>query len=64
MTKQDHAAILLRRLLADGPVSVVGIKERAIEAGISFKTFIIAKKEIGIASEERADGWWWSLPRE
>ena len=55
---------MLRRLLADGPVSVVGIKERAIEAGISFKTFIIAKKEIGIASEERADGWWWSLPRE
>jgi len=61
VTKQDRAAILLRRLLIEGPVPVFEIKEHAIEAGISFKTFIIAKTAIGIASEKRADGWWWSL---
>lgn len=64
LTKGDEAEIALRRWLTEGPMSVTDIKQLAEEAAISFATFKIAKKEVGVKSEKRADGWWWGLPRQ
>jgi hypothetical protein len=64
-TKQQEAAVILRKSLADGPVRSTDIRELAKELDISFNTFKAAKKEIGVVAKKRDDIWWWELlPRE
>ncbi|UFW69202.1 AAA family ATPase [Bradyrhizobium sp. WU425] len=63
VTKQQKAAIQLCKALRDGPKPANEMRELASVLGLHFNTIKAAKKEIGIRSERRDDGWWWSLPK-
>lgn len=63
-TKQQEAAVMLRKWLKDGPLRSPEIRALAGEVDISFNTFKAAKKEIGIVAKKQEDVWWWQLPRE
>ncbi len=62
VTKQQQAGFKLRAFLADGPRSARDARELTRKLGYHFNTMKAAKKECGIISEKREDGWWWSLP--
>lgn len=63
ITKQHEACLYLRKWLAEGALASTEIAALAREVGISFNTFKAAKKEIGVLSEKRKDGWYWGLPK-
>ncbi|MCA9935613.1 MAG: AAA family ATPase [Ardenticatenaceae bacterium] len=58
----DRAMDFLRELLERQPVTAKGGEEAAMKAGISQSTLKRAKKQLGITSAKKADGWYWSLP--
>jgi GTPase SAR1 family protein len=62
VTKQQQAASWLRQWLADSPLPSREIERRSNERGVHFNTVKAAKKEIGVKSLKRDDGWWWELP--
>lgn len=64
VTKVQQAAFIIRNWLEDGPKPARDVEQLAEEAGSHINTFKAAKKEIGVISEKRDDGWWWSLPQE
>lgn len=51
----------LRQMLA-GIVSADEVLRRANELGVSERTLMIAKKNLGIISEKQGDRWYWRLP--
>ena len=53
---------LLLHELRDGSKSQKEILARAEECSISKRTMVAAKKALGVQSEKKADGWYWSLP--
>lgn len=53
----------LRRLLADC-VSAEDVLSRAKAMGISERTLMIAKKNLGVISEKRGGQWYWRLPEQ
>ena len=53
----------LRRLLADC-VPAEDVLGRAKAMGISERTLMIAKKNLGITSEKRGGQWYWRLPEQ
>ena len=63
-SKGDRAAEFLEELLADGPHRAQEVFALADDAGISGRTLKRAKRELGVQSAKRDDGWWWSLPGE
>ena len=60
-TKTMQAEETLRNLL-DKPAPAEGILRRIIAAGISERTLMTAKKNLGVLSEKRGAQWFWRLP--
>jgi hypothetical protein len=51
----------LREMLS-GSVAAEEIQKRADEMGVSLRTLMIAKKNLGVISERYGDRWFWRLP--
>lgn len=49
------------RLLLQGPVAAEEVQARAEEMGVSLRTLMIAKKNLGVLSEKIGDRWFWKL---
>jgi len=66
-SKQQQAQRLLREWLADGPVPVEDLQSLAKEQGISWRTMLRVKDEIGVVSDKPRGtligGWVWKLAR-
>ncbi|HAM68513.1 MAG TPA: hypothetical protein DCP68_02715 [Ruminococcus sp.] len=60
--KSKLAEELLLSELEAGAKAQKDILAKAEECGISKRTMIAAKKAIGVQSEKKSDGWYWSLP--
>lgn len=60
-TKTARMEAELREMLTDS-VASEDVYTRAAALGISERTVKIAKKNLGVVSEKRADGWFWRLP--
>jgi hypothetical protein len=58
------AVEFLRAILDDAPIRSVELKRAARDAGISDRTLRRAQDELAIKPEQKADGWYWALPRE
>lgn len=52
------------RLLLQEPVAAEEIQARAEEMGVSLRTLMIAKKNLGVLSEKIGDRWFWKLPSQ
>ncbi len=50
--------------LANGPIRSKELFSAGRDAGISESTLRRAKKDHGVVAEQKADGWYWSLPDE
>jgi hypothetical protein len=72
-TATDDAVDFLRKLLADGPVSVKEVERQAVDAGLlaegkpigQSKPFRNARKVLGIITDKGGmrEGWTWALPK-
>ena len=62
--KGKLAEQLLLHELRDGSKSQKEILARAEECDISKRTMVAAKKTLGVQSEKKTDGWYWSLPED
>ena len=62
-TKQARAADILRVILADGPVAVAEIRTLFNKEGISERTIMSTKKQMGIKSIKRDGAWYWQIPK-
>jgi hypothetical protein len=51
----------LRELLC-GAVAAEEIQKKADEMGVSLRTLMIAKKNLGVISEKQGGRWFWRLP--
>lgn len=62
---RDEAADWIEMALAKGPVKAIQLIEEAKENGITKRTLVRAKQELGVLSRKRAfDGAWeWELPK-
>jgi hypothetical protein len=59
--KRELAANVILGLLSDGMMSSVLIQQACAEVGISERTVKRAKKDLGIRSARKSDGWYWSI---
>lgn len=60
--KQDKAATFLRwLLLAEGPLPVRIVMQKAQEEGHCWPTVLRARKSLGVVSRRRQGCWWWSF---
>ena len=62
--KHELAAILLKKVLADGPVESNKIKEMMSHYRIGDKTMNEVKKDLGIKPFRKMRVWYWALPEE
>lgn len=62
--KHELAAILLKKVLADGPVESTVIKEQLSQYRIGDKTMHEVKKDLGIKPFRKMRVWYWELPGE
>lgn len=53
----------LRRLLTDS-IPAEDVLSRAKAMGISERTLMIAKKNLGVTSEKHGGQWYWRLPEQ
>jgi len=60
-TKTTQMEDALRETLS-GSVAAEEIQKLADEMGISLRTLMIAKKNLGVISEKQGDRWFWRLP--
>ena len=64
----DEAIMVLKDILADGPVPVTAAKKRLREAGIADRTLDRAKQKLGVQSHKRGfshgSRWVWELPSQ
>jgi hypothetical protein len=60
----DVAKDFLRCELADGPVAVSDLLERAGAAGIAERTLRRAKAKLKVLAEKDAKVWFWRLPEK
>lgn len=59
----EEAKEFLLEALQEEPIKADTLLNDGVkETGVSKRTFHRAKKELGIKSEKRADGWYWYLP--
>lgn len=61
--KYKSAIILLKKMLSERDCSYKKIV-RKVKGLISLRTLKTAKKDLGIISIKKADGWYWHLPKE
>ena len=59
--KREGAAAIMLEMLADGPVRCAEIYAACLAAGIGERTVDTAKKELGVKSVRRSDGWYWMV---
>ena len=52
----------LTQMLSGGSMPAEEILEHARNTGVSERTLMIAKKNLGVSSEKRGGQWYWSLP--
>ncbi|MCC8946480.1 AAA family ATPase [Bradyrhizobium sp. Arg62] len=64
VTKVQQAVFIIQNWLAEGARPAREVDHLAQKARFHLNTFKAAKKEIGVISEKRDDGWWWALPQE
>lgn len=50
--------------LLTGPVSAEDVQKRATQLGISQRTLMIAKRNLGVLSEKIGDRWFWKMPNQ
>ena len=62
--KHELAALLLKRLLADGPVESTAVKRQLVGYRIGEKTMNEVKKDLGIKPFRKMRVWYWALPGE
>ena len=62
-TKATQMEEELERILTD-PVPAEAVLDRARDLGVSERTLIIAKKNLGVISEKRGNQWYWRLPAQ
>ncbi len=62
-TKTTQMEEELERILTD-PVPAEAVLDRARDLGVSERTLIIAKKNLGVISEKRGNQWYWRLPAQ
>ena len=62
-TKTTQMEEELERILTD-PVPAEAVLDRARDLGVSERTLIIAKKNLGVLSEKRGNQWYWRLPAQ
>ena len=62
-TKTTQMEEELERILTD-PVPAEAVLDRAKDLGVSERTLIIAKKNLGVISEKRGNQWYWRLPAQ
>ena len=62
-TKTTQMEEELERILTD-PVPAEAVLDRARDLGVSERTLIIAKKNLGVISEKRGNQWSWRLPAQ
>lgn len=60
--KHELAAILLKRILKDGPVESNDVKRQISQYHIGEKTMNEVKKDLGIKSYRKMRVWYWALP--
>ena len=60
--KSRLAEELLLAELESGAKAQKELLAKAEECGISKRTMVAAKKTLGVQSEKKSDGWYWSLP--
>lgn len=62
--KHELAAILLKKMLADGPIESNEVKKVMSQYRIGDKTMNEVKKELGIKPFRKMRVWYWALPGE
>ena len=62
-TKTTQMEEELTRLLTES-ISAEAVLDRAGELGVSERTLMIAKKNLGVISEKRGSQWYWRLPAQ
>ena len=62
-TKTTQMEEVLERMLTE-PVPAEAVLNRAKELGVSERTLMIAKKNLGVVSERRGSQWYWRLPEQ
>lgn len=60
--KHELAALLITRVLADGPVESTEIRKIVANYGIGEKTMNDAKAELGIKPYRKMRRWYWAIP--
>ena len=62
-TKTTQMEDELERMLTE-PVPAEAVLYRARDLGVSERTLMIAKKNLGVISEKRGIQWYWRLPEQ
>ena len=62
-TKTTQMEEELERMLME-PVPAEAVLDRARDLGVSERTLMIAKKNLGVISEKRSNQWYWRLPEQ
>ena len=62
--KHELAAILLKKMLADGPLESTEVKRQLSQYRIGDKTMNEVKKDLGIKPYRKMRVWYWALPGE
>ena len=61
-SKHELAAMLIKKMLADGPVESIEIKKMMAEYRVGDKTMNEVKAELGIKPYRKMRSWYWVLP--
>jgi len=59
--KRESATAIMLEMLAGGPVRCSEIYAACLSAGIGERTVDTAKKELGVKSVRKGDGWYWAV---
>lgn len=51
-------------MLLTQPMAAEDVQKRAEELGVSLRTLMIAKRNLGVLSEKIGDRWFWKLPNQ
>ncbi len=60
--KHEHAAVIMKEMLAKQEVPCSVVYEACLEYGIKKRTVDESKKKLGVQSIKKNKGWYWTLP--
>ncbi len=61
LSSMEEALTFLQEILADGPVKSTSLDQQRRTLGISERTLLRAKKQLGVKAVRRGEGWYCSL---